>query len=394
MPLFNALLRALDPLHGVPEATRQAFECWYLQAKIPQIRYVAFLTTALYLICAAIEQNVETDQPFARLIVHALLVPAALLAIGLLSFQPRRQPLMLGLLSLAPIISVLSNLYFNFGSPRFAFYAPEIYLNLMWTFAISGLALKRAMATALFSLAAIMLVTLEHSLTPGMQRLHLIWILASFSFGLLSAFLLEKAHKHMFLHQDSLALSASVDSLTGLWNRSRTLHFLIEEVARANRYGTPFSVVLIDIDHFKSVNDTYGHLVGDRLLTSVAGIVGSILREGDVLIRYGGEEFLAVLPAAAGEDIRAIGERVRRAVEESSVAEGSQTIRVTVSVGGAAFPNQNVEGEQSLVELADEALYAAKQSGRNRVQIADETARLYSPALARKGPARVGSRRS
>ena len=98
MPLFNALLRALDPLHGVPEATRQAFACWYLQAKIPQIRYVAFLTTALYLIYAAIEQNVETDQPFARLIVHALLVPAALLAIGLLSFKPRRQPLMLGLL--------------------------------------------------------------------------------------------------------------------------------------------------------------------------------------------------------------------------------------------------------------------------------------------------------
>ena len=132
----------------------------------------------------------------------------------------------------------------------------------MWTFAISGLALKRAMLTAMVSMLAIMLVTLEESLAPGPQRLHLIWTLASFSFGLLSAFMLEKAHKRMFLHQDSLALSASIDSLTGLWNRARTLHFLIEEVARANRYGAPFSVVLIDIDHFKSVNDLYGLLWG------------------------------------------------------------------------------------------------------------------------------------
>ena len=130
---------------------------------------------------------------------------------------------------------------------------------------------------------------------------------------------------------------------------------------------------MLDLDHFKSVNDTYGHQVGDRLLTSVAGIVSSMLREGDILVRYGGEEFLVVLPAASSENIRAIGERVRRAVEESSLVDGSQTVRITISVGGAAVPHQNVHGEESLIEFGDEALYIAKQAGRNRVEIANES---------------------
>ena len=173
------------------------------------------------------------------------------------------------------------------------------------------------------------------------------------------------------LAHERLQRLAALDPLTGVYNRRFGLGRLHEEFGRAMRANTPLGVIMLDIDHFKSVNDTYGHQVGDRVLTSVAGIAASILREGDILIRYGGEEFLGVLPAAASEDIRSIGERVRRAVEESSVVEGGNTIRITVSIGGAAYPNQNVEGEESLVELADEALYDAKQSGRNQVRVAD-----------------------
>ncbi|MGN0924678.1 diguanylate cyclase [Ectopseudomonas mendocina] len=364
MLLFNSLVRALNPLHGMPETTRQAFVCWYLQAKIPQIRYVAFLTMALYLIYAAIEQNVESDQPVVRLIIHALLVPGILLAIAVLSFQPSRQPLMLGLLSLAPILSVLSNLYFNFGSPRFVLYAPEIYLNLMWTFAISGLTLKRAMATALVSLLAILFVTLEHSLTPGPQRLHLIWILASFSFGLLSAFLLEKAHKRMFLHQDSLALSANIDSLTGLWNRARTLHFLVEEAARANRYGTPFSVVLIDIDHFKSVNDTHGHAIGDSVLRQFAGLLRDGVRVVDKVGRLGGEEFLIVLPETDVEHAERAVQALQKRINGFSF---DRVERKSASFGIAEYrPGESLD---SLMERADQAMYQAKANGRDRIEI-------------------------
>ena len=184
------------------------------------------------------------------------------------------------------------------------------------------------------------------------------------------------------LAHDRLQRLAALDPLTGVYNRRFGLARLHEEFSRALRSNSPVGLLLIDIDHFKSVNDTYGHLVGDRLLTMVAGVVGSVLREGDILIRYGGEEFLTILPAAACEDLRTIGERVRRAVEESTLNDGSQSIKVTISIGGVAFPNQNVDGEESLVELADAALYTAKQSGRNRVQIANEEPALRAGSAA------------
>jgi diguanylate cyclase (GGDEF)-like protein len=95
-----------------------------------------------------------------------------------------------------------------------------------------------------------------------------------------------------------------------------------------------------------------------------------ILREGDILVRYVGEEFLAVLPAASTDDVQLIGERMRRAVEESSITEGQQTIRVTVSLGGSAYTSQNVEKAEALVQIADDALYRTKETGRNRLEIA------------------------
>jgi len=127
-------------------------------------------------------------------------------------------------------------------------------------------------------------------------------------------------------------------------------------VDAAVRLTAPLGVLMLDIDHFKAVNDTYGHLVGDRVLKSVSAIVRSSLREGDVLLRYGGEELLAVPPAASTGDVRQMAERLRQAVEDSA--------------GGAAYPNQNVEHEDGLIRLADEALCRAKGGGRNRVEIA------------------------
>jgi diguanylate cyclase (GGDEF)-like protein len=363
VPLFNALARSLDPLHGVQAATRQAFDHWYRQAKIPQIRYVAFLTMALYLIYAAIEQNVTSEQVLARFIVHGLMVPGALLAVGVLSFQPSRQRTMFTILTVAPVCTAAANLHFNFGTPLFVHFAPEIYLNLMWTFAVSGLTLRQALTTASASVLVILVVTLDHSLEPGMQRLHLIWILASFSFGLLSAFLLERAHKRMFLHQDRLALSASLDGLTGLWNRSRMERFLVEEIARANRYGTPFSVVLIDIDHFKSVNDTHGHAVGDSVLRQFATLLRDSVRVLDKVGRLGGEEFLIVLPendaAQAKQAVQALQQRINGFAFD-------RVQRKTASFGIAEYrPGESLD---SLLERADQAMYRAKASGRDRIE--------------------------
>lgn len=361
--MINALLRLLDPLHGLPEATRQAFDDWYRQAKTLQIRSVAFLTMVLYLIYAAIEWNVATDQRVARLLIHGVLVPLLLLATALASYQPRLHRWMFGMLSTAPVGALIANLYFNYGSPQFAYYAPEIYLNLTWTFAISGLTVCQAMRTASASLLVLLAVTLAHTLEPGVQRLHLIWILAALSFGMLSAFLLEKAHKRMFLHQDSLTLSANLDGLTGLWNRSCIERFLTEQVARADRYGTPFSVVLIDIDHFKQVNDTHGHAVGDSVLRQFAKLLSEHVRAVDKVGRLGGEEFLIVLPEIEGRQARLAVEGLRQRI---NAFDFDTVVRKTASFGIAEY--QPGESQGRLLERVDQALYRAKAAGRDCIE--------------------------
>jgi diguanylate cyclase (GGDEF)-like protein len=145
---------------------------------------------------------------------------------------------------------------------------------------------------------------------------------------------------------------------------------LHEEFSRAVRQKMPLGVLMFDIDHFKKVNDTYGHLIGDRILTQMSTLCRSLLREGDIVMRYGGEEFLAILPAASKEDITEIGERIRRIVEETPFDVGEQQIRITVSIGGTAYPGLQIETERDLVKCADEAMYSVKNSGRNYLRVA------------------------
>lgn len=171
------------------------------------------------------------------------------------------------------------------------------------------------------------------------------------------------------LTHDRLQKLAALDPLTGIYNRRFGMARLSEEFSRAVRATTPLGVMMFDIDHFKKVNDTYGHLAGDRVLMQVAKTAKAALREGDILMRYGGEEFLVILPGASKEDSRDVGERMRRMIEDTSVADGDQVIRVTISIGVTAYPELEVTGEQDLVKRADEALYKAKESGRNRVMM-------------------------
>ena len=162
---------------------------------------------------------------------------------------------------------------------------------------------------------------------------------------------------------------ATLDPLTGLYNRRFGLVRLHEEFSRSIRSKLPLAVAMIDIDHFKSINDTYGHIVGDRVLVRVAQAIRRTLREGDVLVRFGGEEFLLLLMSASQDDAARICERIRRAVSELTVQDGEHTIQVTVSLGAASIPNAPVDDEEHLVRVADEALYAAKAAGRDRVVV-------------------------
>jgi diguanylate cyclase (GGDEF)-like protein len=168
---------------------------------------------------------------------------------------------------------------------------------------------------------------------------------------------------------DRLERLAAVDPLTDAYNRRFGLARLSEEFSRAVRAENPLGVLMLDLDHFKAINDTYGHLVGDRVLRAVARTCRRVIREGDVLIRYGGEEFLVLLPGAGAEDLAEVGERIRRAIGETTVPEGEQMIAVTVSIGAATYGDA-VDSPETLIAKVDAALYEAKESGRDRILIA------------------------
>jgi diguanylate cyclase (GGDEF)-like protein len=167
------------------------------------------------------------------------------------------------------------------------------------------------------------------------------------------------------LSHESIRRIASLDPLTGVLNRRSGLDRLHDEFLAARRRDRPLGVVMADIDHFKTVNDGHGHLVGDAVLRRVAGVVGAVLREGDFLVRYGGEEFLAVLPGAGRQVISEIAERIRAAAEEQVARIDGVDVVVTLSAGYATT-DESVDDAMDLVAMADEALLVAKRMGRNR----------------------------
>ncbi len=166
---------------------------------------------------------------------------------------------------------------------------------------------------------------------------------------------------------NQLQTLAAFDQLTGLYNRHFGLNRLVEEYKRSSRTGEPLGVLMFDIDHFKSINDTYGHTVGDKVLRNIAKFIRIGLREGDFVIRYGGEEFVIVLPGASKEDSKDVAERIRRIIQESVTQHGKQVIKFTVSIGCTSYPQYDAKDENELIKIADEALYEAKESGRNKV---------------------------
>jgi diguanylate cyclase (GGDEF)-like protein/PAS domain S-box-containing protein len=176
----------------------------------------------------------------------------------------------------------------------------------------------------------------------------------------------KRAEDEVLALQDQLREQATRDSLTGLYNRRFLDDAMERELFIAERSGHPISVIMGDLDHFKIINDTHGHLAGDAVLRAFSALVQHLSRRSDISCRYGGEEFLLVLPGLTKELARERADQLRRRLEALPVAFGDQLIGVTASFGVAAFPQDGVSRE-ALIAAADHALYAAKESGRNRV---------------------------
>ena len=172
--------------------------------------------------------------------------------------------------------------------------------------------------------------------------------------------------------------NAKVDALTGLHNRRWLEEMYTRELKRSNAGNLHLSAFMVDIDHFKRINDTYGHLVGDQVLIAVSKVILACLRPTDMPVRYGGEEFTIFLPGTSVENAKIVGERLRAAVEALPISlPNGDKLTVTVSVGFTE--RQNEDTVEAIIKRADDALYFAKESGRNRVclNLGDDTMFLF-----------------
>ena len=174
------------------------------------------------------------------------------------------------------------------------------------------------------------------------------------------------ALRNAITHNQLQRLAAN-DPLTGIYNRRFGMIRFNEEFSRATRNSNPLGVIMFDIDHFKSFNDTYGHIVGDNVLASVTKIAKKAIREGDFMLRYGGEEFLVILPGASYSDTQFVASRLVRMVDDNRIHHIDQELHVTISVGFTSYPENDVSDEKGLIDTADKALYIAKETGRNRI---------------------------
>jgi diguanylate cyclase (GGDEF)-like protein len=181
----------------------------------------------------------------------------------------------------------------------------------------------------------------------------------------------------------TLADISARDSLTGLYNRWYVMEKIDSEMNRSLRHGSPVSVLMLDIDHFKRVNDAFGHAAGDGVLRSVAQVLRDSCRVYDVPGRYGGEEFCVVLPETKTGNTTVVAERIRERMASSSFNVGDDSVVVTASIGIAGIDSMEGEGIVSpsiLIDRADRALYSAKHHGRNRVELWDVA--MHGAAMA------------
>jgi diguanylate cyclase (GGDEF)-like protein len=171
--------------------------------------------------------------------------------------------------------------------------------------------------------------------------------------------------------REHLQFKASHDALTSIWNRGAIIELLERELSRARREGSSVGILLADVDHFKNINDTWGHLVGDEVLRAVTGRLKAEVRSYDAVGRYGGEEFLILLPGCDRTKLEPKAEQLRRTAERSPIETSAGPVPVTISIGGIASAECPHCELSTLLRATDTALYRAKLAGRNRAELAE-----------------------
>ena len=234
---------------------------------------------------------------------------------------------------------------------------------------------EKRIYTEIFFLLYPMMV-LFMSLRIARERLGMAAIVVFLSFVCSSARLLVTQHRLVEL-KDALRREASRDGLTGLWNRKAILEILDRELLRAERDQQPVGLIMIDVDHFKVINDSRGHAAGDAVLRIIASGIAGVVRPYDSVGRYGGEEFLIVAPGCGMAETAELAERVRSHVAGCNIVVAGSPVKVSLSLG--ITTGQSAAESEKLLYAADNALYQAKNAGRNRVEPGVERAPTRQP---------------
>ena len=344
---------------------QKRFNDWREASRFRQTSRITILTAALYILYAFLDRLIAPAQTVELMItIHLYAIPSILFLISLLAYLKRYCFWMTSLLIIAPILAAIGNLVIASNFEGYTIYITEIYLIIFWIFTVSGLKLFHATISALtvFLLSAVTIYNIYPAQTNEFI-MHIFWMLASLSFGFLDGYLLEDSNRSTFLKQEELEKLASTDKLTGLYNRAKLEEVLKSELDQSKRYGRNFGMLILDIDYFKDINDTYGHLIGDDFLVELTNVIKRSTRSSDTLIRWGGEEFVIICLETDKQDAITLAQNIRQNIEKTPFKTiGSRTVSIGVTI------NKDDDNVHSITTRADQALYKAKSEGRNRVE--------------------------
>jgi len=363
--MMQSLLQNILPFElpkNLPDASsRKLYNQWDIPARQIQISAITFLTALLYIIFGIVEKPWAPEQAQVLMLkLHLFVVAPMLLIISFLAYKKRFYNFVLPTLAITPVIAMSCHAYILTKLGDYTPFLSEGYLSVLWTFVVSGITFRYAIVSA--SMSLVILITSGFFIIndPGVYTMHVFWVLCSFSFGFLGALIFDRSRKAVFISQMELQHLAITDELTGAFNRNHLNDVLQQEIARSLRYDKSFGVLIIDIDHFKNINDTYGHTAGDKVIQKVSQVLSKYKRSNDTLVRWGGEEFIVIAIEVNEQTLMDLCEKLRTKIENDSYAA---TEKVTVSIGATLIRKDDTQ--DSLVLRADKALYEAKGKGRN-----------------------------
>ncbi|MFW5432031.1 MAG: GGDEF domain-containing protein [Methylophilaceae bacterium] len=260
---------------------RNRYQEWDKRSRQVHISVISLLTVALYVIFSLLDRTswaFEVEPLMLKL--HLLIIVPMMLMISFFAFKKRFYNVVMFALALSPIVAITIHTYLV--SQLFASqlsnptpYLNEGYLMVIWIFIVSGMAFNYAVVSAVATSAILVITSYFYMSERGLYVMHVFWIFCSFSFGFVGGLIFDRARKSLFKNMQELQRLAITDPLTGLFNRNQLTQVIAEEIGRSDRYDRTFGVLVIDIDHFKNINDTFGHDVGDAVLQQTADVLSA-----------------------------------------------------------------------------------------------------------------------